>query len=150
MDANSRNDLFSDDALHPETAKQILEAGKWAKWIVVITGTLMGLILVLILGAGSLVGKYLMKDLEGVENAQAAGGIFTAVMIIVFVVLASIVGVFLYFLYKFYNRTRIGLETRNQALFNEGLSGLKNYLIINGVLLLLSLLFTLPSLFTLF
>lgn len=150
MDSNAHNDLFNDQALSPETAKQILEAGKWAKWIVVITSVLMALVLVLILGAGSLVGKYMLKDMEGVEGAQAAGGIFTAVMVIVFAVVAAIVGVFLYFLYKFYNRTRIGLETRNQAMFNEGLSGLKNYLIINGVLLLLALLFTLPSLFTIF
>lgn len=149
MDRNPSNDLFTDQTLIPETSQQILEAGKWAKWIVIISSTMMVLLLVFILGAGSLVGKYLAKDMEGMEGSQAIGGIFTAVMLIVFVIVGSIVGVFLYFLYKFYNLTRKGIENRNQDMFNEGLGGLKSYLIINGVLVILALLFTVPSLFTL-
>lgn len=148
MDMNTSNDLFNDQTLSPETSKHILEAGKWAKWIVIISSTLMGVLLVLILGAGSLVGKYLAKDMNGMEGAAAMGGVFTAVLLVVFVVMAAIIGVFLYFLYKFYNLTRKGIESRNQAMFNEGLGGLKNYMIINGVLAILALLFSAPSLFT--
>ena len=80
-----------------------------------------------------------MELLSALEDYQFpfASVVGSALLLILFVAVA-IVGVLLFFLFKFSAQTKAGLDRQEQTQFNGGLKSLRNYFIIYGIIAILN------------
>jgi cell division protein FtsL len=78
--------------------------------------------------------------------ANMGGVIVIIICLIIFAIAAYVV----FMLYRFSTLTRKAIDQQDQALFAEGMKCLKMYFVVNGVLAVLSLLFSLLSITSLF
>ena len=132
------NQSLLDLQIDQEASHNITESTKWGKFMAVLVITAFGLLFLLfIVLFGRLSELFFQTDIEGASS--------TSVMIFV-IVLFGVVGVIMIILMSFLirgaNRIRKGIQNRDQYLFNSGLSNLKNYFVMYGVLAILGLVFT--------
>jgi hypothetical protein len=119
------------------------QAVRWSRFLAIVGMFGIGLLLLLVPFAGPQFITLYSTVLPGIED-------FMGLILFVFVLILAIAGVLVFMLYRFSILTRRGIETQDQALFNRGLKGLKTYFLINGILALVSLLFNILSITSLF
>ncbi|MFC0773292.1 hypothetical protein [Terrimonas alba] len=123
-----------------QASDNLVETSRWAKLLAVIGLICIGvLFLVLVLLRNKIAEQFLsLEELKGSESS-----IFIISLVVGFLIVALVFGMLLNFLLKGANRIRQGILHNDQTLFNSGLSSLKNYFIMYGVLGILGLLFSL-------
>ncbi|HEX7845169.1 MAG TPA: hypothetical protein VF476_05155 [Chitinophagaceae bacterium] len=133
-------DLFEfkvDDTM----AQEMNETSRWSRLFSILVFILCSFFLLILIVKG--------QQLAAIFSLQMATSESTAVfsVIIIFVVLAmAVVGLMMYFLLRSANRIKEGLRLKDQELFNRGLTDMKTYFAIFGVVSILGLLLTLLSL----
>lgn len=134
-------DLFN-SAVDNDTSREMYEASRWARTFGILLFIACGIILLVMLAAGNRLFEAFSTELATGD----ANAVFTMVLVIAIIAIL-IVGVMLYFLLRSANSIKKGLQLKDQALFNRGLSDMKIYFTIYGVLSILSLVGNLIQLF---
>jgi nitric oxide reductase large subunit len=135
MEPNQEQSLFDSNMDHV-TQEHLQSVSKWTRFIS-ITGFIgLGLILIILLIAGSQVAGQL-SSLSGLNGFDMAGA---GVIIAIIVVAILIMVLWVYFLFKASNLLSNGLQSRDSAMIADGFRAMKIYFIISFVLSVLSLL----------
>jgi hypothetical protein len=135
-------DLPVDDS----AASCLKETSSWTRFLAICFVVVIGFMVLGLLGL--IVAKdMIVSSLE--KTSLPVGGLGVAVLIFVLAILIIIMAVLISFLFQFSNQTARGVIRQDQYALEKGISGLKNYLILSGVIAILSLIATLCKLFTL-
>lgn len=139
MDQNPSDSLFGLQ-VDSEAAARFRDGAKWARFIAVIylIGILIVALVITFAGASIMEGLQRYVPAMGMVEMDMMGSVFIVILIIIL----AIVGFIYILLYRFATLVRRGIEQRNQEVFNDGLKYLKYFLIINGVIALLGIVFT--------
>ncbi|MGZ8525520.1 MAG: hypothetical protein ACXWV1_13900 [Chitinophagaceae bacterium] len=124
------------------TSEELLDTSRWQKMFGVVVITIIGLVLLVFLIAWNKIGILLNESLAG-DGSQAAMAVVAAVLLL----LAVVLGIMSWFLIRGAGRIKSALRMKDQLLFNNGLSDLKTFFIIYGVISIIGLLASLISLF---
>lgn len=133
------NQSFLELEVDRQAADNLAETSRWAKLLAIIG--LIGiafLLLILILTRNKIAEQFL-----SLEEMRTQSSMFIISLMVAFIIVAFVFGMLMNFLLKGANRIRRGILNNDQALFNSGLSSLKNYFVMYGVLGILGLLFSL-------
>jgi hypothetical protein len=146
MESNQPSSILGEElSVTPGLHQSINSASTWARFIGIVTIICFAVFILAAVFARSFVVSLFSSQLPG-GGADLLGGIILFVVLFV----CAIGGLLIYFLMRFSNLTKKGIQLRNQAMFNDGLSALKTYFTIYGVLAVLALLFTAIGLFSAF
>ncbi|MGZ8516750.1 MAG: hypothetical protein ACXWWD_05340 [Chitinophagaceae bacterium] len=124
------------------TSEELLDTSRWQKMFGVVVITIIGLVLLVFLIAWNKIGILINESLAG-DGSQAAMAVVAAVLLL----LAVVLGIMSWFLIRGAGRIKSALRMKDQLLFNNGLSDLKTFFIIYGVISIIGLLASLISLF---
>lgn len=139
------NQSLLDLQVDREAAQQLTEVSRWAKLLGLLISIGFGLcFLLIVILWGKFASALIPKDELDTQNVQ----ITRIAVIVVLLIAGVIVGIMMSFLIKGANRIRLGIQNRDQLLFNSGLNSIKNYFAMYGVLALIGLFFELIALFT--
>lgn len=142
MEENTPESLL-DMHLDYDGGNRLRETVRWSRFLSVSGMICIGLFTLGLIIAGSKIISLYDESYPGLEN-------FVIPIIILFFLLMGVLGVSVFVLYRFSIMTRNGIEGQDQAMFNQGLKGLKTYFLITGVLAILTLLFNILTLTSLF
>lgn len=140
MEPNQEQSLFDSNMDHV-TQEHLQSVAKWTRFISITGFVMLGLVVILLLAAGSQLATT-FSSLPGFGALDMAGAVI-AILIIVLLIF----GIWVFFLFKASNLLTNGLQNRDSAMLAEGFSAMKTYFIISFVLSILSLLSTLYSSF---
>ncbi len=108
-------------------SSHLLEAVKWGRILAIIGFVLLGLVLLL----GLLGGSYL-NNMPGMPAGMGAGVLIAVVLIVIAIYFYPI-----FALYKFSELTGVGVRTKNQIAFSEGMGWLKKMLRYTAILMII-------------
>lgn len=115
------------------------ETVRWSRFLSVVGMAGAGLfVLIVALASSTLISLY-SRILPGIEA-------FAGLIVVAILLLLALMGGLAYMLYRFSVLTRKGIESQDQALFNQGLRGLKTYFLISGIFALIGLVFNVLTL----
>lgn len=139
MDENQS--LFELEIDHT-TSEEVLDTCRWQKMFGILLLTIIGLVLLAFLIAWDKIWG-LIEEAIAAEAGQAAMAVIVGVLLLV----AAVFGVMAWFLLRGAGRIQSAIRIKDQLLFNNGLSDLKTFFIIYGVISILGLLGNLIALF---
>ncbi len=140
MEPNQEQSLF-DTSMDHVTQEHLQGVAKWTRFISITGFVALGLVLILLLVAGTqLAGQ--LSSLPAFGGADMAGA-----MIAIIIVALLIMALWIYFLFKASNLLSSGLQNRDSAMLADGFRAMKTYFIISFVLSILSLLSSLTTSF---
>jgi hypothetical protein len=116
-----------------DTKNILTETARWTKFISIVGIIGVGLLLLCLLFAGTVITTLTSKMMPGFES-------YTGILISAVIIVVAILGLMVSLLYRFSTLIKKGIEMQDQDAFNRGLSALKTYFIISGVFAVLSLL----------
>lgn len=134
--SSNERDLFNLE-VDFDSGGKLIEAARWAKFIAIVIFVGIGLVLLALVMSGP---GGLEKAMQEAMLPYAGQGVqiyYGVLFIMAFYVYVTIL------LFRFANLTRQGVQTHNQATFNEGLRHLKRYFLIHGVFALLGIIYNL-------
>ena len=123
-------------------SKNLSDATRWAKFLSITGFVCMGLMVIFFIAMQSRITSSMSQVIPGFSDIDSFG-ILMAVIIIV----AGIVGLSMYFLFRGSVLIKKGIETKSQEIFNNGLAALKTYFIIYGIIAIIGLISNLVSIF---
>jgi hypothetical protein len=123
-------------------SKNLSGAARWAKFLSITAFVCMGLLVILFIAMRVQIADTFSRVIPGFSDIESFGMLIT-----VAVIGAGIVCLLMYFLFRGSVLIKKGIETRSQETFNNGLASLKAYFIMNGVLGIVGLVFSLITLF---
>lgn len=127
-----------------EAANNLIEFSRWAKLLGLLVIIGFGLLFILMIFLwGRFATLFPNETTDKPSDDLARIGV-----IVILLIVGVIVGIMMSFLIKGANRIRLGIQNRDQLLFNSGLNSIKNYFAMYGVFALLGLFFQLLSLVT--
>lgn len=138
MEPNQEQSLFDSNMDHV-TQEHLQSVAKWTRFISITGFVGLGLVLIMLLVAGSQLATSL-SSLPGFGALDMAGAVI-AIIIIALVIM----GLWIFFLFKASNLLTNGLQNRDSGMLAEGFRAMKTYFIISFVLSILSLLSTLST-----
>lgn len=106
------------------------EAVRWSKFLSIASIAGSGLLLLLVV-----IGGPIFVSLYGEQLPDAAGIVAAVVVLAAAYLLATVMAAI--FLLRFTNLSKRGIATQDQVLFNRGLTSLKYYFLITGILSIL-------------
>jgi hypothetical protein len=124
-------------------SKNLSDVTRWAKFLSVTGFVCMGLMVICFIAMQSQVTSLLSQLVPEFTDLGNLGGVLIAVIVIV----AGIVCLLMYFLFKGSILIKKGIETKSQEIFNNGLASLKAYFIMYGILAIIGLISNLVSIF---
>lgn len=126
-----------------DAANNLNEASRWAKFLGLLVCFGFGLTFLLMIFLWSKMEPILLPKEE--TNADTVA-LTRIVMIVVFVFFGVVIGILMSFLIKGANRIRLGINNRDQLLFNSGLNSFKNFFMMYGIITIIAIFFTLMAL----
>lgn len=135
------NDPSLDISVDDDSKISLESASKWASIISILS------FVFLLVALGAVV--YFFKEFSPLKErfgSEQSLQIGLGVMVAIFIVVALIAGIILYFLLNFANKTARGLRTNNIEDIESGISSLKVFFIIMGVFGMIGLLAGISSL----
>ncbi len=125
LDSNLNETL----SLNSESKNYLRESARWTKFIAIVYFVILGLIVLMMLFAGSMMSYFLPVSEMG--GSAAAGGLMFAYFLFM--------GIFIFFpalfMYRFATKTKLALESESTALLSEGLKNMKSYWKFMGILM---------------
>jgi hypothetical protein len=139
------NQSLLDLQVDPAAANNLTELSRWGKLLGLLISIGFGLFLILMIALwGKFSSALFSRDDLDAKNVQ----MLRIVFIVVFLIVGVVLGIMMSFLIKGANRIRLGIQNRDQLLFNSGLNSFKNYFAMYGVIALIGLFFELIGLVT--
>src|SRR5688572_26824647 len=108
------------------TAEELLDTARWQRMFGLIMFSIIGLMFLAFLVGWNKMSELLNELLVAGEDGQSA----MAVILVVVLLLAIIVGIMSGLLIRGAGRIKTAIRTKNQLLFNDGLGDLKSFFII--------------------
>ncbi|HLX91646.1 MAG TPA: hypothetical protein VKR32_08185 [Puia sp.] len=139
MDEASNEPLI-DIHVDDQTTSLLKETTKWTRFISIAGIVGVALLLLVILLAGSIIANLWSRLIPAVEG-------FGNILVVICILIAAVLGLMVTLLYRFSTFTKRALDLQDQQLFNRGLSSLKIYFVINGLIAILTLLASITNLF---
>ncbi len=133
MEETSQEPLISLNVDY-DSGNALKETARWTKFISIVFMICIVIFLVVMLFAATAL-NVLFSSLIPSLSSMVGGAV---IVIIIFVL--GVFGFTSFLLYRFSTLVKKGIEMQDQELFNKGLSNLRIYFIINGVIAILSLL----------
>lgn len=137
-----QNQPLFDLKIDQTASQELTETSRWSKLLAILIISIAGLVILAFLFAWNKIEVVFFTQLEGAN----AGSAFAVVAVMV-IIIAIIVGVLMYFLLRAAYRIKTSIRIRDQQLFNRGLNDLKTFFIIVGVFSILGLAIQLFSFF---
>jgi hypothetical protein len=132
MDQQFTGAPLLDLEIDPIVSRSFREATRWAKFIAIVYSVCLGLLALVAAIGGARFSEAIASVLEDYQSPYAS--IIGSAVLLIIGVGVVIGGVLLFFLFKFCNQVKDGLERQDQSLFNSGLKSLRNYFMIYGVI----------------
>jgi len=123
-------------------SKNLSDATRWAKFLSITGFICMGLMVIFFIAMQSQITSALSQVIPGFSDIDSFGFLVTVIIIV-----AGIVCLLLYFLFRGSMLIKKGIETKSQEIFNNGLAALKAYFIMSGIIAIIGLVSNLVSLF---
>jgi hypothetical protein len=123
-------------------SKNLSDAARWAKFLSITAFICMGLMVIFFMAMQSQITSALSQVIPGFSNIDNVGFLLTVVIIV-----AGIVCLLMYFLFRGSILIKKGIETKSQEIFNNGLAALKSYFIMSGIIAIIGLVSNLVSIF---
>jgi hypothetical protein len=123
-------------------SKNLSDAARWAKFLSITAFICMGLMVIFFMAMQSQITSALSQVIPGFSNISNVGFLVTVVIIV-----AGIVCLLMYFLFRGSILIKKGIETKSQEIFNNGLAALKSYFIMSGIIAIIGLVSNLVSIF---
>lgn len=123
-------------------SKNLCDAARWAKFLSITGFVCMGLMVIFFLVMQAQIASALSQLIPAFADFTTVGMLITGIIII-----AGIVCLLMYFLFRGSTLVKKGIETKNQEMFNNGLASLKAYFVMYGILAIIGLISNLVSLF---
>jgi hypothetical protein len=136
---NEDQSLFELEVDHG-IAEELLDTSRWQRMFGILMFSVIGLITLALLVGWSKIAVLIDEAIAG-EGSQAA----MAVVVVAVFLVAVVIGIMSWLLIRSSGRIKTAIRLKDQALFNEGLSDLKTFFIVYGVISLLGLLGNLVS-----
>lgn len=124
------------------TSEELLDTARWQKMFGIMLITIIGLVLLAFLIAWNKISTLIDEAIAG-QGSQAA----MAVIVVGLLLVAIVLGIMAWFLIRGAGRIKSAIRVKDQLLFNNGLSDLKTFFIIYGVISIIGLLGDLISIF---
>lgn len=134
--------VFEPLSISHDGGNYLNEASRWCRFLAIVGLIGLGIVFLILIASGSAIFSSFEQIVPGF-NAGLAGSAILAIFAVVLV----FAGGMLFLLLRFATLTRRALQLRSQELFGKGISSLKLYFIIYGVLAVLGLLSNALSLF---
>lgn len=136
-----------------EARDYLMTTSKWASFLAILGFIALGLMVISSLGmfaAGSMMDSAMEEAMRSSGNINAPSGMFSgAVMGGMYLIIAILYAIPVYYLYKFASSTRAALETNHNETLTVALRNLKShykfigiFTIISIILVILSIIFT--------
>lgn len=129
-----QNQPLFDLKIDHTASQELTETSRWSKLLAILIISIAGLVILVFLFAWNKIEAAFFTQLEGTN----AGSAFAVVAVMV-IIIAAIVGVIMYFLLRAAYRIKTSIRIKDQQLFNRGLNDLKTFFIIGGVFSILGL-----------
>ena len=129
-----QNQLLFDLKIDHTASQELTETSRWSKLLAILIISIAGLVILAFLFAWNKIEAAFFTQLEGAN----AGSAFAVVAVMV-IIIAAIVGLIMYFLLRAAYRIKTSIRIKDQQLFNRGLNDLKTFFIIGGVFSILGL-----------
>jgi hypothetical protein len=126
-----------------EASTNLMEVSRWGKFLGLLILIGVGLFIILCL---FLWGRMARTLIPTDEIDSSSRSLMQIALIAVIVIAGAVVGILMSFLIKAGTRIRLGIQNRDQLLFNSGLASLKNYFTMYGVIAIIGLFFSLIGL----
>lgn len=123
-------------------SKNLSDATRWAKFLSITGFVCMGLMVIFFIAMQSQITSALSQVIPGFSDIDSFGFLVTVIIIV-----AGIVCLLMYFLFRGSMLIKKGIETKSQEIFNNGLAALKAYFIMSGIIAIIGLVSNLVSLF---
>lgn len=124
-------------------ARNLSGASAWAKFLAVVVFIILGLTILALVLAKQQIADSLAQIIPGMGASQSYTALVAAIAITAIICIVLMV-----LLFSSAVRIRRGIQTRNQLTFNSGLSSLKSYFAMYGVLSILFVVLKIISLLT--
>jgi hypothetical protein len=121
-------------------SKNLSDVARWAKFLSILGFVCTGFLLIFFIAMRSQITSALSRLIPGFSDLDSMGMLITIIVIV-----AGLVGLLLYFLFKGSILIKKGIETKNQETFNNGLARLKAYFIMYGIITIVELLSSIVS-----
>ena len=115
-------------------SKNLAEVSRWAKFLSITGFVFMGCMLILFIAMRSQISSTLSQVIPGFADVNSLG-----VLVAFFIIIAGIVFLLMYFLFRGSILIKKGIETKSQDMFNNGLASLKAYFMMYGILAIIAL-----------
>jgi len=115
-------------------SKNLSEVSRWAKFLSITGFVFMGCMLIVFIAMRSQITSTLSQVIPGFAEVNSLG-----VLVAFFIIIAGIVFLLMYFLFRGSILIKKGIETKSQDMFNNGLASLKAYFMMYGILAIIAL-----------
>ena len=115
-------------------SKNLSEVSRWAKFLSITGFVFMGCMLIVFIAMRSQIASTLSQVIPGFADVNSLG-----VLVAFFIIIAGIVFLLMYFLFRGSILIKKGIETKSQDMFNNGLASLKAYFMMYGILAIIAL-----------
>ena len=123
-------------------SKNLSEVSRWAKFLSITGFVFMGCMLIVFIAMRSQITSTLSQVIPGFAEVNSLG-----VLVAFFIIIAGIVFLLMYFLFRGSILIKKGIETKSQDMFNNGLASLKAYFMMYGILAIIALISNFVSIF---
>ena len=123
-------------------SKNLSEVSRWAKFLSITGFVFMGCMLIVFIAMRSQITSTLSQVIPGFADVNSLG-----VLVAFFIIIAGIVFLLMYFLFRGSILIKKGIETKSQDMFNNGLASLKAYFMMYGILAIIALISNFVSIF---
>ena len=123
-------------------SKNLSEVSRWAKFLSITGFVFMGCMLIVFIAMRSQIASTLSQVIPGFAEVNSLG-----VLVAFFIIIAGIVFLLMYFLFRGSILIKKGIETKSQDMFNNGLASLKAYFMMYGILAIIALISNFVSIF---
>jgi len=123
-------------------SKNLSEVSRWAKFLSITGFVFMGCMLIVFIAMRSQIASTLSQVIPGFADVNSLG-----VLVAFFIIIAGIVFLLMYFLFRGSTLIKKGIETKSQDMFNNGLASLKAYFMMYGILAIIALISNFVSIF---
>ena len=123
-------------------SKNLSDVTRWAKFLSITGLVCMGVMVIFFIVMRSQIAGALSQLIPGFSEIDSFGMLISIVVIV-----AGLVCVLMYFLFRGSVLIRKGIESKNQEIFNNGLASLRAYFTMYGVLAVVGLVINMVSIF---
>jgi len=122
-------------------SKNLSDVSRWARFLSITGFVFIGCVLIFFTVMRSQIANALSQVMPRFADANSFG------VLVGIIIIAGVVLLLMYFLFRGSILVKNGIETKNQETFNNGLASLKAYFMIYGILAIIALISNFVSIF---